>query len=72
MSGIAFALVGVGLIFNIYKLVDSAIFYDAGFSEIITALVDGGLTWSLILLLAYITQFAFHLGVIDTSLKKED
>ena len=72
MSGIAFALVGGGLIFNIYKLIDSAIFYDAGFSETITALVDGGLIWSLILLLAYITQFAFHLGVIDTPLKKED
>ncbi len=72
LSGISFALVGGGLIYNIYKLVDSAIFYDAGFSEIITAFVDGGLVWSLVLLLAYITQFAFHLGVIDIPLKKED
>ena len=71
ISGISFAIIVGAWVVNLYNLINDAIFYDAAFSEILSAFISDGLVWSLVMVIAYLSTFASNLGLLKGAEKKD-
>lgn len=71
LSAISFLIIVGAWVVNIYNLVNEAIFYDAGFSTILSAFISDGIVWSLLMAIAYLITFAANLGLLNPTKNKE-
>ena len=65
LASVSFVPIIIAWFVNVYLLISSILNYEGSVSQIFTEFLNGGLLWSIVIMVAYMLVFAVHTGVFE-------